>query len=176
MGNWLETHREFQESTYGTRFDDFKTDYAARSTFVLWNRMALLHELVEAGDETPWKPWSSRDPKEMWDQNRDRYLAELVDIKFFLANLALAVDATDEEFDQLYAAKTTVNVKRQQTGYDSFATKCVRCRRELDKEGAYETLSAGDPNQVPGGRVYLLRCTACQEKFDFYVKDGSYLP
>ena len=176
---WLSHHKQFQEGTYGTIFADFESDYAARTEFVSWNLRAAIHELVEAGDETPWKPWSSRDPEEMWKANRDNYAGEIIDVLFFLANAALAVGMTDEEIEQRYKAKAAVNTQRQESGYDAHSTKCPHCTRELDKPGAYEIqdveLHTGLEDNVSID-LYTLVCRSCRETFEYTLATGERLP
>lgn len=173
---WLAHHKEFQEGTYGTVFSDFETDYTTRTEFVSWNLRAAIHELVEAGDETPWKPWSSRDPREMWEANRDNYAGEIIDVLFFLANAALAVGMTDEEIERRYKAKAAVNTKRQETGYDAHSTKCPHCARELDKPGAYATGRNWPDPRDSSVRIYKLFCLSCEQHFDYRTTDGEPLP
>lgn len=176
---WLEFHKNFQEGTYGTDFSAFETDFEKRTEFVAWNLHAAFVELGEATDETPWKPWSSRDKKEMWLANRDRFVTECVDVLFFLGNALNAVKATDLEIAEKYLTKAGVNTTRQETGYDAASTKCPGCKRELDKEGAY-TISEDHGHMLsfdaPPYDLYTLQCTACLHEFEFNVPDGQRLP
>jgi hypothetical protein len=176
---WLEFHKSFQESTYGTDYAAFENDYAARTDFVHWNCTAAFTELAEALDETPWKPWSSRDKKEAWLANRDNFVAECVDVLFFLANALNAVKATDLEIAEKYMIKAGVNTTRQENGYNAHDTKCPGCKRELDKQGAYtitkdhgESLSLDEPWYG----IFTLQCTTCLHEFDYTVSEGVKLP
>jgi hypothetical protein len=169
--NWLEFHKNFQENTYGTDYSVFETDFDARTEFVQWNLYAAGLELAE--------PWSSRDPKEAWLANRDSFVTECVDVLFFLANALNAVGATDLEIAEKYLAKAGVNTKRQETGYDAHSTKCPGCKRELDKDGAYDIVSSGDERTAADGSAFVifeLQCTACGHGFEYTVTDGTWLP
>lgn len=176
MDKWLEKHKTFQTETYGTDFDAFKTDFAARTAFTTWNMHAAMIELGEATDETPWKPWATYDHGEVWEKNRKNFITENVDALFFIANGLVAAQVTDEELQAAYDAKTSVNIKRQVDGYDASSTKCPGCKRELDKKDAYVTLSEGDPYVRPDALVYALQCRACDHTFDYTVPNGSELP
>lgn len=170
---WLAHHKEFQEKTYGTSFSDFETDYVARTAFVDWNLRGAIHEICEAGEETPWKPWSSRDPVEMWNANRDNFIDEIVDVLHFLASAALAAQATDEEIERRYKAKSATNTQRQEDGYDAFTTKCPECRREMDKAGAYTVMASVRAKEVT---TYTLSCNYCREVYEYDVSEGERLP
>lgn len=173
MNDWLKIQKEYQQETYGTDIDSMATDVEARTTYTTWNILAAHAELSEALEETPWKPWSSRDKKEMWHKNRDSFVSELVDVAFFLANAAIAAGVSDEEWNEKYQAKMEVNRKRQRTGYDANATKCPNCRRELDKKGAYcvrRTRAVGLKSH------FELECVACDHRFTLILDEETELP
>lgn len=176
MNDWLKKQKAYQENVYGTDIDGMITDYEARTEYVTWNLHALMLEAAEAGEETPWKPWSSRDKKEAWDKNRDAYVGELIDIAFFLANAAIAAQVTDEEWVDRYEQKRSVNEHRQATNYNAHSTKCPNCKRELDKPGAYITHTFSHDNPSDTFVIFQLECNACRSRFDFKVEEGGTLP
>ena len=176
---WLAFHKNFQEETYGTDYSVFEQDFEALTAFVHWNHTAATVELGEALEETPWKPWSSADKAQTWRNNRDKYVGELIDVSFFLANMFIAAKVTKEEFAERYLAKAGVNVKRQEVGYDGHATKCPGCKRELDREGAY-TISEDHGHMLsfdaPPYDLYSLSCTSALHAFLYTVRDAQRSP
>ena len=83
---------------------------------VQMNIVCAEHELHEALDLVKgWKPWSTKQPV---IEDRDAYVEELVDAAHFLANLFIAVDCDDDEFERVYLAKDEINAQRQIDGYD----------------------------------------------------------
>lgn len=97
-----------------------------RLEYIRWNVLAVEDEVHEALGETGWKPWTTSD-----HINRDAYCNEIIDTWHFLMNLALVVGMTEEEFFTRYMAKTDLNAKRQNEGYDGL-NKCPKCKRALD--------------------------------------------
>ena len=122
---WLEETRKLQESAYGV--DPSTLSGEALADFVLWNHVALVDEMSEFLGEIQWKPWA----KPRGGKNRDAAISELIDAAHFLANLAVAMGCTDDEWIQKYKAKMEINAKRQRDGYDN-KNKCQKCRRALD--------------------------------------------
>ena len=59
------------------------------------------------------------------------FLGELIDVAHFLANLAVAMGCSDEEWETRYRGKMSLNAARQRDGYDN-SNKCSNCRRALD--------------------------------------------
>jgi dimeric dUTPase (all-alpha-NTP-PPase superfamily) len=112
---FIEHQRQLQINVFGdNRPRPLKGEELGES--VRMNVIACEHELHEALDEMPgWKGWSSRIPEIV---NRDKYVEELVDAAHFLANLLLAADVDDEEFERVYRDKDVVNAERQKAGYD----------------------------------------------------------
>ena len=128
---WLESTRQLQEKTFGFKFplkDDDLADY------ITMNSTALIAELGEFLQEIGWKSWVTN---RGWI-NRDAAIKELIDIGHFLANLAVVIDVTDEEWVKAYQSKQQLNIKRQENGYDGVSTKCPKCNRALDD---YRTLN-----------------------------------
>jgi hypothetical protein len=112
-------------------------DYAALTgeklaDYISTNVLALADELHEMLAECQWKPWA----KNRGTVNRDAFADEAVDLLHFAANLLVAVGIPEDELWERYRAKQTRNAARQEHGYDSKASKCPSCRRELDKPGA----------------------------------------
>lgn len=122
---WLESTRELQRMAYGNTFPYNGEELA---DWVIVNHTACVKELGEALDEVGWKTWAH--PRG-W-VNREAFLRELIDAGHFLANLAIAVNCTDEEWERLYREKQAVNLKRQQDGYDGVSGKCPQCHKAYD--------------------------------------------
>ena len=123
--NWLEETRKLQISAYGA--DPGALEGEALADFILWNHTALVDEMSEFLGEVQWKPWA----KPRGGANKDAAIGELIDVAHFLANLAVAMGCTDEEWVSRYKAKMEINRTRQLNGYDN-ANKCKKCRRALD--------------------------------------------
>ena len=123
--NWLEETRKLQIASYGA--DPSFLEDAALADFVIWNCVALSDEVSEFLGEVQWKPWA----KTRGGVNRDAAIGELVDVAHFLANLAVAMGCTDEEWERRYRAKMELNAKRQRDGYNN-ENKCQVCKRALD--------------------------------------------
>ena len=70
-------------------------------------------ELAEASREFSWKAWA----RDVAFYNRDRLVAELVDVSHFIANMLVAMGVTDEEWEAAYRAKQQINRQRQLDGY-----------------------------------------------------------
>jgi len=73
---------------------------------------ALIAEVVEAANETPWKPW-----KKKQNLNIDRYRDELADIQIFLINLVLSSGLEWEQFKEIIENKQKINLERQKNDY-----------------------------------------------------------
>ncbi len=111
--------------------------------------LACIGELVEAMDETGWKPWATSRHVHV-----DKFFAELRDAWQFLTNLMFVarpdLDPVGLAFlleDALYQ-KLEVNHARADTGYDGVSGKCDACHRALD-----------DPSVTCGGPA-----SACSER------------
>jgi dUTPase-like protein len=105
------------------------------SAFIRTQAFALMAEVVEATDETHWKPWSVRPDDEPVVISRERYISELADVYIFFMNLMLAGDVTTIELAQAVKAKQEKNLQRWLTGYNAKATKCPKCKRSYDDDG-----------------------------------------
>lgn len=73
---------------------------------------AMVAEIVEAGNETPWKSW-----KKQQSFDRVKFLEELADVQIFLINLVLSANASSEEFLKIIENKINKNFERQKNGY-----------------------------------------------------------
>lgn len=135
FNEWLATQREYQADTFGVDYPAMETDPERLTGYVTTNLWAAVHEIVEAGAETPWKPWATVDKGEVWRANREKFVGEVVDVLFFLGNALTAVNCTDEELATAYGAKMAVNRQRQAAGYDG-KNKCASCGRALDEPGS----------------------------------------
>lgn len=122
---WLEATRELQISAYGV--DPQALEGNELADYAIWNVVALSDEMSEFLGEIQWKPWS----KVRGGVNRDAAIGELIDAAHFLANLAVAIGCTDEEWISRYQKKMDLNAKRQRDGYDN-SNKCKKCGRALD--------------------------------------------
>ena len=125
---WLKETRALQISAYGA--DPSALEGESLADFVLWNHTALVDEMSEFLGEVQWKPWA----KPRGGANKHAAIGELIDVAHFLANLAVAMGCTDEEWERRYKAKMTINAARQRDGYDN-KNKCKKCRRALDDDG-----------------------------------------
>ena len=142
---WLETQKAYQRDAFGLDWDEIGADAEKLTQYVTTMLNAMFLEVAEAQQEVPWKPWGTVDRAEVWMRNRDRYVGELVDVLFFAANALGAAGVTDRELAERYAAKMSVNVKRQEDGYNGFQGKCAECSRALDEPSATPVLIDGVP-------------------------------
>lgn len=135
---WLRRQKAYQADTYGVDWEDLHNDSEHLTTYVTTMMNAAFLELAEAQQETPWKPWATTNKRQAWIDNRDKFVGELVDVLFFVANSLVAVGCSDEELELRYLAKMKVNEKRQEDGYDGVSTKCSICKKALDEPGMTE--------------------------------------
>ena len=135
---WLESTRRLQEEAFDVKFPLTRDQLA---DYVTYNMAALTAELGEFAQEVQWKPWAQ--PR--GNVNRAAAVKELIDVGHFLANLAVALGVTDEEWERLYRAKQELNRQRQVSGYDSKSTKCPSCKRALDDVGFTTFTELKDP-------------------------------
>lgn len=116
---WLEKTRQLQITAYGT--DPTTLEGAERADFVTWNFAALVVELGEMMQEFPtWKPWVTERGSVI---NRDKMVDEMVDVLHFAANILSSLDCTDQELNTRYNQKMSLNLKRQEDGYDGVTGK-----------------------------------------------------
>ena len=142
--DWLARQRTYQAETYGVDYHAMESDAERLTEYVTMTLHATVHELVEAGQETPWKPWATVDKAEYWRDHRDKFVGEMVDVLFFVGNALAAVNCTDEELTERYESKMAINHQRQAVGYDG-QNKCVECGRAFDDAGVF---NCADGNKV----------------------------
>lgn len=109
---WLESTAELQTNTYGYDLKELDRDVEKLAAYIKWNLLAIYQETGEMGVEFSWAPWAVDRPF----VNRDRVLAEIVDVKHFLGNILVAMAVTDAEFEEAYRAKQEKNRRRQASG------------------------------------------------------------
>lgn len=123
--NWLEETLKLQRESF--KVDPPALEGAELADYVLWNHSAAVAELSEFLDEVHWKPWSVLRGR----KNDELAIGELIDVAHFIANLAVAMGCTDDEWERRYREKMEINAKRQRDGYDG-RNKCPGCGRALD--------------------------------------------
>jgi len=136
MDGWLSTTRKIQTDTYGKDPATLEGDELVR--FLDWNFKAAICEMVEAADETRWKPWAIRGEDEKVIPNPHIFASEIVDTQMFLANMLVAAGITDEEYEAIYRAKWEKNIARQERGdyvSQKGIDKCTNCGRSFDDVG-----------------------------------------
>jgi len=132
FSTWLEKQRDYQATTYKVDYANLAKDVDAKTDYVTMNLNAAFLELAEAQQETPWKPWATAENRvEKWEQNRGKFIGELVDVLFFISNALVAVGCTDEELATRYEQKMEINRQRQAVGYAN-DNKCRICGRAFD--------------------------------------------
>ena len=107
---WLDSTYKLQTKTYGYDFRAMSVEDLAR--YIMWNHLAAYQELGEVGVEYQWKPWATDAPF----VNRERLIDEIVDVGCFLANILVALEVNDEEYQAHYAAKQELNRRRAASG------------------------------------------------------------
>lgn len=122
---WLKSTKELQEEAFGITFP---LEPEPLADYITWNSTALVAELGELLQEVGWKQWAT--PRG-W-VNRDQAVKECVDMAHFLANMLVAFNVSDEEWEERYQHKQMLNAERQAEGYDGQSEKCPSCHRALD--------------------------------------------
>lgn len=122
----LELSRDLQKLIYEKKggVDHSKTAQTIRELTerLKFNLEAMHQEMAELRDLLPWKSWVEYGKKpyqgieELGEETLKEIAYELVDLQFFLNNIALALGLTPEEFDRLFYAKYQRNVERQLPG------------------------------------------------------------
>lgn len=132
---WLANTYGYQGTHFGIDYRAFNRDIDARMDYLKTNLFAAMIELGEAANEVPWKPWAKGDKQAIYEGKRDKFVGEMVDVMFFIANALTAVGVTDTELNERYLAKMQVNQDRQKNGYDGASTKCANCNGATDEPG-----------------------------------------
>lgn len=130
FGSWLDETQRLQLEAYHHDLQAFVGD--DRADAVMMNILAATDELHEALQEVDWKPWLTVG-RGAW-HDRDAFVGELVDVLHFVANLLVLAGCDDLELSRRYAAKMSLNRRRQTDGYDGRSTKCSGCGRALDDD------------------------------------------
>jgi hypothetical protein len=143
---------EWLSETYGYQSTHFKVDYRRMQTDVEYrlaylkeNLWAAMVELGEASNELPLKSWAASSPEErqaLYEAGRARFVGEVVDVLFFVANALTAAGVTDSELQWAYGSKKRVNENRQASGTYNGVTdeKCKACHRALDEPGKQDVI------------------------------------
>lgn len=130
----LQAQRDLQLRIPPNR-DPMQLEGDERAAFMRDMFAALNAELIEALDETGWKPWASSR-----HFNADRYLGEMVDAWHFFMNLLLvgaaAMEVSPEEYARLffraYDSKRIKNIERHKNQtYDGVSMKCPQCHADI---------------------------------------------
>jgi NTP pyrophosphatase (non-canonical NTP hydrolase) len=149
----LEQQRQIQIGHMGGDPAEMPDD--KRREFIRNMSFALVAEVVEATDETSWKPWAATNQPVI--KNREAFKSELADVFIFLMNLMLVGDITTSEFLTAVSVKQQINIKRQIDGYDG-NNKCPRCKAAYDDPAVNCTppvTSTGARARCDNGDVYL---------------------
>lgn len=137
MKDWLSETARIQHDVFYVPLGEMTDPQHAE--YIRYNALAAHHELVEAVEEVQWKPWATFDGDTPVVPDRVAFIRELVDASMFIANMAVSVGCTDEEWETIYRAKWEVNIERQhrKTGYVSRkgVDKCSLCGRSFDDVG-----------------------------------------
>jgi hypothetical protein len=158
---WLESTRDLQREAFDWNWDviraggvEYYLEQLGRST--MENITSAVAELGEVLNEVGWKPWASKR-----FVNRKAFIAELVDVVHFLANMIVSVDCTDDEWEEAYRAKQEINRQRQRDGYDGATDKCPSCLRAYtEHDGLASYTDVGCARVVTVGQAhYMCRAT-----------------
>lgn len=186
FGDWLSTTADLQ-TAFGVNWKQLHNDPTDLADYITWNFTALYEEIGEMSHELPWAPWK-RGRGIVYVHQRDRALEEAVDALHFLANILNALQVTDEEFSDVYAAKQNTNRARLESGR-SLATSGGLGRQRVDEapeplpttemEFVREAIARELPTPEPGPHEHrwiryspatstpLFRCavTGCSETY-----------
>jgi len=113
LGLLLKEQAELQE-LMGHNFEDMDGRDVAR--YIREQALAIIKEVTEALDETPWKPWATY-PIDA-EINEDAYVGELADVLIFFLNLMLAGDVSERRLLDAVRAKIAKNRDRHASAYD----------------------------------------------------------
>lgn len=89
--------------------------------------LACIDELMEAMNETGWKPWASSN-----HFNVEAFRSELIDAFRFWLNLVHISGMSAEGVFMLYQESMLKTRARVDNGYDGVSTKCPGCKRAYD--------------------------------------------
>ena len=114
FGDWLQTTSLLQQQ-FGVDWDRMRQNDTDLADYITWNLSALFEEVGEMSHELRWHPWKQARGKITTEQ-RDKALEEAADALHFLANILAALDCSDQEFSDVYAAKQNTNRARLESG------------------------------------------------------------
>lgn len=114
FGDWLETTAELQEE-FGVDFSALRDSPDDLADYITWNLAALMEEVGEMSHELRWHPWKAGRGR-VGKQQRELAIEEAADALHFLANILSALDVSDQEFSDAYAAKQNTNRARLRSG------------------------------------------------------------
>lgn len=128
----LETIMDMQASFQATVPDgvvSFKqtNDDELLMAMVRTQTLACIAELIEAMEETGWKPWASSN-----HFNVNKFRCELIDAFRFWLNLVHISGMSAEGVFVLYQESMLKTRLRVENGYDGVTTKCPACHRAYD--------------------------------------------
>lgn len=109
---WLGSTEVLQRESFGFDWEKIGRTPANVAASLKDNTFAAHVELSEASVEYSWKHWAVDESF----VNRDRVLAELVDVGHFVANMLIALGVDDVEWETAYRAKQDKNRRRMATG------------------------------------------------------------
>lgn len=147
FGELIAAQQTLQDGFPGTRHRDHENPSKDRCEYLKDMVVAVEDELHELLAETGWKPWTSS-----WHLNLDAARMEWIDALFFMVNLAISLELTEEDILKLYWEKYQINLARQQKG-DTGTNKCAGCKRALD-----DPHTKCKPPTFVGGTSYMAWC------------------
>lgn len=77
---------------------------------------SLMDEVMEVGNELPWKPWKSN-YGDMDEVDIEAIREEIVDVQHFVNNLIMLWFDDIAQFHQMFNDKLSKNIRRQEEGY-----------------------------------------------------------
>ena len=113
FGTWLRETGQLQSEAYGLDPATISTEEWLE--YVRHQILAGFIELGEMAQALPWKPWA-KDKRRPWYDERSDALGECVDLLHFVANVLYALNVSDEELSEAYAAKMLINRERMSRG------------------------------------------------------------
>jgi hypothetical protein len=132
LTNMFELQRSLQEEIAVDPTE--LTGEALRVDYIKNMIIAAIAELMEALDETSWKPWTAGSAY----VNEEAAFGEMRDAWQFMMNAMMAIHQKPDVGAHLYvkhAEKVVTNYRRHAEGYDGKTGKCPGCKRALDDEG-----------------------------------------
>lgn len=109
---WLDSTVALQRDYFGFDWEAIGRTTRNVAASLKDNSFAIAVELAEASVEYSWKHWATDEPF----VNRERVIEELVDVGHFLANMLVALDVTDAEWEEHYQRKQEKNRRRMRSG------------------------------------------------------------